>query len=122
MLQIGGIALLCEKMQKFEYIDVAENSIKALEKLSVEYGEEILNNGTIPLIMNIIDFFYINIQVISRFYIKKSMEFPKNLMLNIVGNTFSSIPNEISLNKYVLPLLPNLNKFLVFYLMLFLKK
>lgn len=67
MVQIGGIALLCEKMQKFEYIDVAENSIKALEKLSVEYGEEILNNGTIPLIMNIIDFFYINIQVFSRF-------------------------------------------------------
>jgi len=64
LVQIGGIGLLCEKMQKFEYIDVAENSIKALEKLSYDYGEEILQNATIPLILNIIDFFYINIQVI----------------------------------------------------------
>lgn len=51
-------------MQKFEYIDVAENSIKALEKLSYNYGEEILNNGTLPIILNIIDFFFSNIQVI----------------------------------------------------------
>lgn len=51
-------------MQKFEYIDVAENSIKALDKLSNEYGEEILNNGTIPLILNTIDFFFSNTQVL----------------------------------------------------------
>lgn len=67
VVQIGGIGLLCEKMQKFEYIDVAENSIKALEKLSVDYGEEILNNSTIPMIMNIIDFFYVNIQVLLKY-------------------------------------------------------
>lgn len=63
IVQIGGISILCEKMQKFEYIDVAENSIKALEKLSYNHGEEILNNGTLPIILNIIDFFFSNIQV-----------------------------------------------------------
>ena len=35
-------------------------------------------------------------------------------MLNVVGNALSSIPNETVLNKNVLNLLPNLNKFLVF--------
>lgn len=44
-------------MLKFEYIDIAENSIKCLEKISMQYSENIFNETTIEFFLNIIDFF-----------------------------------------------------------------
>ncbi len=63
LVEMGGIKILCEKMQNFEYAEIAENSIKAIEKLSMVYGQEVLKNDTITIILNIIDFFFVNIQV-----------------------------------------------------------
>ena len=50
-------------MQNFEYIDVAENAIRALEKISEEYGGAILGTGGLDLMINMIDFFVVTIQV-----------------------------------------------------------
>ena len=51
-------------MQNFEYIDVAENAIRALEKISEGYGGAILSTGGLDLMINMIDFFVVSIQVI----------------------------------------------------------
>jgi len=44
-------------MNDFDFIDVAENCIKTLEKASLEYPDYILETGCLPQMMNMIDFF-----------------------------------------------------------------
>ena len=50
-------------MQNFDYIDVAENAIKALEKISSEFGTVIVQAGGLEMMMAMIDFFVIATQV-----------------------------------------------------------
>ena len=59
----GGISVLCQKMQSFEYIDVAENAIRALEKISVDFGAGILAIGGLGIMLTMIDFFESKTQV-----------------------------------------------------------
>ena len=54
-----GVEILCNTMQDFNYIDVAEYSIKALEKVSADYPDYILSSGGLPIMMNMIDFFIV---------------------------------------------------------------
>jgi len=63
LVNCGGVDVLCQKMQNFEYIDVAENAIRALEKISEDYGGAILGTGGLDLMINMIDFFVVSIQV-----------------------------------------------------------
>jgi hypothetical protein len=53
----GGIPALCGKLGNFEYIDMAEHVIKALEKLSYENAPAILKEGGFAAILNLLDFF-----------------------------------------------------------------
>lgn len=63
LVNSGGVEVLCQKMQNFEYIDVAESSIKALEKVSGDYGLSILNAGGMEIMLTMIDFFVAQTQV-----------------------------------------------------------
>ena len=57
-----GVPALCEKLLAIEYIDVAEQSIQALEKLSHENGKELLKEGALGAVLSFIDFFQIGMQ------------------------------------------------------------
>ena len=61
------VVTLCEKVQYFEYSDVAENAIKALEKVSLDYGDSILKCDGFAILVNTIDFFVHNVQVWTNF-------------------------------------------------------
>lgn len=63
LVNSGGIEMLCLKMQNFEYVDVAENAVRALEKVSFDYAPGILNAGGFEIIVNMIDFFVATTQV-----------------------------------------------------------
>lgn len=63
MVNNEGVAVLCEKVQYFEYSDVAENAIKALEKVSADYGDAVLKSDGVAVLINTIDFFVQNVQV-----------------------------------------------------------
>ena len=63
--QLGGIETLCGKLVCIEYIDVAEQSIQALEKISHSYPELLLEKGALNAILSFIDFFQIGIQRIA---------------------------------------------------------
>ena len=63
LVNSGGVEVLCQKMQNFEYIDVAESSIKALEKVSGEFGLAVLNAGGMEIMLTMIDFFVAQTQV-----------------------------------------------------------
>lgn len=61
-----GVPVLCQKIQNFEYIDVAENAIRALEKMSIEHGAAILYSKGLEIMINMIDFFVTSTQVSHR--------------------------------------------------------
>ena len=50
-------------MQNFEFIDIAENAIKTLEKISHNNSYAILHAGGLPILIKLIDFFVISVQV-----------------------------------------------------------
>lgn len=66
IVNCGGIEILCQKIQNIEYIDVAESAIRALEKVSVEYGPSILECGGMETMLNFLDFFVSATQVIPK--------------------------------------------------------
>lgn len=59
----GGIGPLCEKLLNFEYIDMAEHAIKALERLAFDHSTAILNEGVFAALINMMDFFEKNTQI-----------------------------------------------------------
>jgi len=46
-------------MQNFNYIDIAESAIKALEKISINYPDYVMRAGAFEKMMNMINFFFI---------------------------------------------------------------
>ena len=59
----GGVQILCQKLQNFEYIDVAENAIRALEKISIEHSTSLLSANGLEIMITMVDFFIASTQV-----------------------------------------------------------
>lgn len=97
----NGVKVLCNMMNDFDFIDVAENALKALEKISMEYPDYIMETGCLPQLMNMIDFFVSNVQ--------------RNIM-KIIRNVISIVPSQNALDKFVLPIFPQLMNYLVRFL------
>lgn len=62
IVRCGGLKALCDKLMNIEYIDVAEQSIQALEKLSHENAKALLREGALEALLGFIDFFQIGLQ------------------------------------------------------------
>lgn len=48
----GAVAAFCARLLTIEYIDLAEQSLQALEKLSHEYSHYLLENGGLLAVSN----------------------------------------------------------------------
>ena len=72
-VKAGVVSQLTSKLMNIEYIDLAEYSVKALEKISIDFPVEVLREGFITEIFGVLDFFEQTVQ-------KK--------ILGIVVNTF----------------------------------
>ncbi|XP_050381252.1 E3 ubiquitin-protein ligase UPL4 [Argentina anserina] len=62
LVQHDAVAALCQRLMAIEYLDVAEQCLQALEKLSREQPLACLQAGTIMAVLNYIDFFSTSIQ------------------------------------------------------------
>ena len=98
-------------MQNFEYIDVAENAIRALEKISIEFGSGILSAGGLQIMINMIDFFVISTQV--PVVIATSPYSEQKSIMNIISNIFRMVSSEKALTDQILPVIPTLMAYLV---------
>eukprot|EP00906_Rhabdomonas_costata_P025835 RCo036899 len=58
----GAVPVFCEKLLSIEFIDLAEQCLHALEKLSHEHGAVLLKEGALTAMLSYIDFFGIGIQ------------------------------------------------------------
>jgi E3 ubiquitin-protein ligase TRIP12 len=65
VVEHGGVGVLCAKLLSIEVIDVAEEALTALEKLSHEHGRALAVNGGLSAVLNFLDFFSASLQRVS---------------------------------------------------------
>lgn len=70
----GGIPKIVMMTQNIEYIDIAENAIKAIEKISTENTLVLLENEALMNILNLIDFFELSLRVNNNLYRKSQLK------------------------------------------------
>ncbi|KAF8623233.1 hypothetical protein AX15_006467 [Amanita polypyramis BW_CC] len=58
----GAIPVLCSKLIEISYIDLAEQTLSTLEKISEEYPSAIVREGGLAALLNYLDFFSIAVQ------------------------------------------------------------
>lgn len=80
----GGIGAFSSRIQSFDFIDLAESALKALERISIEQSRSILDQANLDIIMNMMDFFEVNTQ---------------RTILKIVSNVCQAINSEEDFNK-----------------------
>ncbi|CEL61949.1 E3 ubiquitin-protein ligase TRIP12 [Rhizoctonia solani AG-1 IB] len=58
----GAVPVLCSKLIDIQYIDLAEQTLSTLEKISEEYPSAIVREGGLSALLNFLDFFSTNVQ------------------------------------------------------------
>ncbi|KAI8996413.1 hypothetical protein BD414DRAFT_455102 [Trametes punicea] len=58
----GAIPVLCSKLVEISYIDLAEQTLSTLEKISEEFPSSIVREGGLAALLNYLDFFSIAVQ------------------------------------------------------------
>lgn len=87
----GGIPALTSKLMNLDFIDLAENTIKLLEKLSYEHCNALMKEQALSTMLNMIDFFDMNTQ---------------KRILNIVVVSSRSVSSDELFQKYLVPVIP----------------
>ncbi|KAB1223893.1 E3 ubiquitin-protein ligase UPL4 [Morella rubra] len=62
LIRHDAVAALCQRLMAVEYLDVAEQCLQALEKISREQPRACLQAGAIMAVLNYIDFFSTSVQ------------------------------------------------------------
>lgn len=62
IVHYDGVPLFCERLLSIEYIDLAEQALQALEKLSHEHPLAILRGGGMLAVLQYVDFFAMGVQ------------------------------------------------------------
>ena len=84
VINAGGIEAFASKIQSIDFIDLAESAIRALEKISIEQSRSILEQASLDLVLNMMDFFEAGIQV---------------SITKIVSNVCHNVSNESDFEK-----------------------
>ena len=53
----GAVPILCQKLLEIDFIDLAEQALSTLEKISVEFPSSIVREGGLSACLNFLDFF-----------------------------------------------------------------
>jgi hypothetical protein len=61
------VGIIFEKIQNLEYIDISENMLRVIEKVSLDHGDSILNIGGLGILLSKIEFFLSPVQVRTAF-------------------------------------------------------
>lgn len=91
VISYGGLQLICEKMSNFGLIDLSEQAVRTLEKISLEFPTDTLEARTIESVLSIIDYFDVDVQ-------KK--------ILNIMCNSIRALESIDTVDRQILPQIP----------------
>ena len=90
----GAVPIFCQRLLTIEFIDVAEQSLLAMHKLSVEHPEPLLRSSGLSAVLTFIDFFDMNTQ-------RTAIATAANMCHNIPPDSFplvvDMIPNMTAL-------------------------
>ena len=89
----GAVPVLCQKLLEIQYIDLAEQALSTLEKISVEFPSAIVREGGLTACLTFLDFFATSTQ-------RTAVTTAANCCKNIPQDSFSVI-------KDVMPILLN---------------
>jgi len=89
----GAVPILCSKLLEIQYIDLAEQSLSTLEKVSAEYPSAIVREGGLTACLSYLDFFATSTQ-------RTAVTTAANCCRNLPDDTFDVI-------KDVMPILLN---------------
>ncbi|KAK9728001.1 Ubiquitin fusion degradation protein 4, partial [Basidiobolus ranarum] len=90
----GAIPVLCSKLMEIQYIDLAEQALSTLEKISAEYPTSVVREGGLLAVLMYLDFFSTNVQ---------------RTAVTTAANCSRNVPNEcFDMIKEVVPILERL--------------
>jgi len=90
----GAVPMLCSKLLSIEYIDLAEQSLQTLEKISLEQPTAVLRAGGLMAVLSYLDFFSTGVQ---------------RMAVSTAANICRQIPQDcFNLVKESIPILTNL--------------
>ena len=91
VIQYDGIQIICEKIKNVGIIDLTEQAIRALEKISLEFPMDTLEARSIEVVISVIDYFDAEVQ-------KK--------ILNIICNSIRALESIEIVDRHILPQIP----------------
>nr|XP_018262246.1 E3 ubiquitin-protein ligase TRIP12 [Kwoniella dejecticola CBS 10117]OBR84404.1 E3 ubiquitin-protein ligase TRIP12 [Kwoniella dejecticola CBS 10117] len=62
LVNLGAVPVLCSKLAEITYIELAEQTLSTLEKISAEYPSAIVREGGLGALLNYLPFFSTNVQ------------------------------------------------------------
>ncbi|KAG6902593.1 hypothetical protein C0995_014600 [Termitomyces sp. Mi166 len=80
----GAIPVLCSKLIEISYIDLAEQTLSTMEKISEEFPSSIVREGGLAALLNYMDFFSIAVQ-------RTALQAASNCCRNVASEHFPMI-------------------------------
>ncbi|KIO30590.1 hypothetical protein M407DRAFT_14294 [Tulasnella calospora MUT 4182] len=91
----GAVPVLCSKLIEIQYIDLAEQTLSTLEKISEEYPSAIVREGGLSALLNYLDFFSTNVQ-------RTALQAASNCCRNASSDSFPQIREVFPIIRNVL--------------------
>ncbi|KAG0230372.1 Ubiquitin fusion degradation protein 4 [Mortierella sp. GBA43] len=93
----GAIPVLCSKLIEIQYIDLAEQSLTTLEKISTEYPQAVVKEGGLGAVLMYLDFFSTNVQ---RTAVKTAANCCRGISQEYIGMVQDILPNLENIMQY----------------------
>ncbi|KAG0213076.1 Ubiquitin fusion degradation protein 4 [Mortierella sp. GBA30] len=93
----GAVSVLCSKLIEIQYIDLAEQSLTTLEKISSEYPHAVVKEGGMAAVLMFLDFFPTNVQ---RTAVKTAANCCRGLHQDSINMVQDILPNLESLLRH----------------------
>ncbi|KDQ11912.1 hypothetical protein BOTBODRAFT_113824 [Botryobasidium botryosum FD-172 SS1] len=91
----GAVPVLCSKLVEISYIDLAEQTLSTLEKISEEYPSAVVREGGLSALLNYLDFFSTSIQ-------RTALQAAANCCRNVSPDSFTMIRDVFPIIRNVL--------------------
>ena len=92
LVHYDAVPLFCERLLSIEYIDLAEQALQALEKLSHEHPLAILRAGGMLAVLQFVDFFATGVQ---RIAVSTAVEIDGSRSTEVSVSSTTSGPEDV---------------------------
>ena len=97
IIRHGAVPAFCARLLTIEYIDLAEQSLQALEKLSHEHPRSLLKSGALLAVLSYIDFFQTGVQRVAA---ATAANICRGLTREYLDEVYNAAPILINLLSY----------------------